>query len=115
MQVRKSLGASPQLVWANAADFPDVNQGRPVDDSVSEREREFLLPRYVLGYSSGENEILSLPFFKLRFVQFDEYRNSLQAQLTYPGHPETRLAYLDKRLQPKPSYCATCSFKTRLL
>ncbi|KEM52370.1 hypothetical protein AD47_5049, partial [Escherichia coli 6-319-05_S4_C3] len=36
-----------------------------------------LLPQYVLGYSSGENEILSLPFFKMRFVQFDEYYNAL--------------------------------------
>jgi restriction system-associated AAA family ATPase len=56
---------------------------------------DILLPQYVLGYSSGENEILSLPFFKLRFVQFDEYWNALTRQLSYPGHPETRLAYLD--------------------
>lgn len=54
-----------------------------------------LLPQYVLGYSSGENEILSLPFFKMRFIQFDEYYNALTQQLPYPGHPETRLAYLD--------------------
>lgn len=49
----------------------------------------------MLGYSSGENEILSLPFFKMRFVQFDEYWNALTGQVSYPGHPETRLAYLD--------------------
>jgi restriction system-associated AAA family ATPase len=56
---------------------------------------DMLLPQYVLGYSSGENEILSLPFFKMRFVQFDEYWNALTRQLPYPGHPDTRLAYLD--------------------
>ena len=56
---------------------------------------DILLPQYVLGYSSGENEILSLPFFKMRFVQFDEYWNALTRQLSYPGHPESRLAYLD--------------------
>lgn len=50
---------------------------------------------YVLGYSSGENEILSLPFFKMRFVQFDEYWNALSQQLPYAGRPETRLAFLD--------------------
>ncbi len=55
---------------------------------------DHLIPQ-VLGYSSGENQILSLPFFKMRFVQFDEYLNALTKQLSYPGHPETRLAYLD--------------------
>lgn len=55
---------------------------------------DHLIPQ-VLGYSSGENQILSLPFFKIRFVQFDEYWNALTRQLSYPGHPETRLAYLD--------------------
>ena len=54
-----------------------------------------LLPDYILGYSSGENEILSLPFFKMRFVQFDEYDQALKHQLPYPGRPESRLVYLD--------------------
>lgn len=54
-----------------------------------------LLPDYILGYSSGENEILSLPFFKMRFVQFDEYWQALKQQLPYPGRPESRLVYLD--------------------
>jgi len=54
-----------------------------------------LLPDYILGYSSGENEILSLPFFKMRFVQYDEYWQALKRQLPYPGRPESRLVYLD--------------------
>ncbi|NUY03537.1 restriction system-associated AAA family ATPase [Paraburkholderia sp. JPY169] len=93
--VRKALGESPQVMWTNSADFPGLSEGLSADDPVGERERDFLLPQQVLGYSSGENEILSLPFFKLRFVQFDEYWNSLEAQLQYPGRPETRLSYLD--------------------
>src|SRR5690606_34683175 len=56
---------------------------------------DLLAPEYVLGYSSRENEILSLPFFKMRFVQFDEYWAALARQLPYPGRPETRMAYLD--------------------
>lgn len=55
---------------------------------------DHLIPQ-VLGYSSGENEILSLPFFKMRFVQFDEYWNALVKQSRYSGQPETRLVYLD--------------------
>lgn len=54
-----------------------------------------LLPEFVLAYSSGENEILSLPFFKMRFIQFDEYWKALTRQEGYDGRPETRLAYLD--------------------
>lgn len=57
--------------------------------------RRALLPDYILGYSSGENEILSLPFFKMRFVQFDEYWQALKQQLNYPGSPESRMVYLD--------------------
>lgn len=54
-----------------------------------------LLPNYILGYSSGENEILSLPFIKMRFLQFDEYWQALKSQLPYPGRPESRFVYLD--------------------
>ena len=63
--------------------------------SIGQELRHKLLPDYILGYSSGENEILSLPFFKMRFVQFDEYWQALKQQLPYPGRPESRLVYLD--------------------
>ncbi|MEB4849817.1 restriction system-associated AAA family ATPase [Pseudomonas aeruginosa] len=90
--VIKERDKSPWLRWQN-------NEAFPVEgfafSRLSDEERDLLLPQYVLGYSSGENEILSLPFFKMRFIQFDEYWNALARQLPYPGHPETRLAYLD--------------------
>ena len=86
----KNPGETVRFQWENQSDFDtddyEIFKGGHAD---------ILLPQYVLGYSSGENEILSLPFFKLRFVQFDEYWNALTRQLSYPGHPETRLAYLD--------------------
>jgi restriction system-associated AAA family ATPase len=88
--VWKSPGESVRFQWENQSDF-DTD----VYEAFKGGHADILLPHYVLGYSSGENEILSLPFFKLRFVQFDEYWNSLTRQLSYPGHPETRLAYLD--------------------
>lgn len=90
--VIKEAGMSPWLRWENHEAFP--SEGFAFS-RLTDEERDFLLPRYVLGYSSGENEILSLPFFKMRFVQFDEYWNALTRQLSYPGHPEARLAYLD--------------------
>lgn len=90
VKIVKDLGRSPEINWLNQSEFEADSPG-----VISERERDFLLPQYVLGYSSGENEILSLPFFKMRFIQFDEYWNALKNQLSYPGRPETRLAYLD--------------------
>lgn len=88
--VRKNAGESVRILWENQGDF-----GTDVYEAFRGGHADILLPQYVLGYSSGENEILSLPFFKMRFVQFDEYWNALTRQLSYPGHPETRLAYLD--------------------
>lgn len=88
--VRKNAGESVRLLWENRGDF-----STDVVEAFKGGHADILLPQYVLGYSSGENEILSLPFFKMRFVQFDEYWNALTRQLSYPGHPESRLAYLD--------------------
>jgi restriction system-associated AAA family ATPase len=88
--VWKKPGESVRFQWENQGEFDtdayEIFKGGHGD---------ILLPQYVLGYSSGENEILSLPFFKMRFVQFDEYWNALSQQLPYPGRPETRLAFLD--------------------
>lgn len=88
--LRKQAGGRITFYWE---DWPTFNTDIYRDPGVD--QLDLLTPQYVLGYSSGENEILSLPFFKLRFVQFDEYWNALTRQLPYPGHPETRLAYLD--------------------
>lgn len=88
--VRKNKGEPVRILWENQSEF-----NTDVMEEFKGGHSDILLPDYVLGYSSGENEILSLPFFKMRFVEFDEYHNALKQQLPYPGHPETRLAYLD--------------------
>lgn len=90
--VVKEPDKSPRLYWENNEVFSVEGF---VSNRLSDEERDMLLPQYVLGYSSGENEILSLPFFKMRFIQFDEYWNALTRKLPYPGRPDTRLAYLD--------------------
>ena len=46
-------------------------------------------------YSSGQNEILSLPFFKMRFIHYDEYIDSIKNQTGYSTQPEGRLVFLD--------------------
>jgi restriction system-associated AAA family ATPase len=90
VKINKKCGESIEIKWENQNEF-SLN----TDNASESAYLDIILPEYILGYSSGENEILSLPFFKMRFVEFDEYHNALKQQLPYPGHPETRLAYLD--------------------
>lgn len=47
---------------------------------VLEIQDKIYLPDHIIGYSSGENEILSLPFIKSRLIRLDEY-----AQYTKQG------------------------------
>ncbi|WP_348797886.1 restriction system-associated AAA family ATPase [Flavobacterium adhaerens] len=53
------------------------------------------LPQIVIGYSSGENEILSLPFLKTRLIHFDNYRQSLISDEKYDKKSLTSLVYID--------------------
>ncbi len=89
IKIVKYIGVKPQWYLLN----PDIEaeQELTIGRSIGRQ----LLPDYLVGYSSGENEILSLPFFKMRFIQFDEYWQALKRQLPYPQQPDSRLIYLD--------------------
>ena len=52
------------------------------------------LPDLIVGYSSGENEILSIPFLKTRLLHFDEYRVALEKGTKYE-EPESSLLFID--------------------
>ena len=110
VRIIKKINSSPNIDWLNYEQFNIENFTK-----VSDREREFLLPQYILGYSSGENEILSLPFFKMRFIQFDEYWDALQAQLPYSGRPETRLAYIDNSFSQAILLCNLLFYDNEIL
>ncbi len=79
-------------ITKNVGERPIIKVGDWQVDSF--RIRDYL-PSLIVGYSSGENEILSLPFFKMRFIHIDEYLNVLSRQLTY-ARPEGRMIYVDK-------------------
>ncbi len=57
-------------------------------------EMKNYLPEHIIGYSSGENEILSLPFLKMRMIQYDEYLDYLTKDIAYTT-AESRMVYLD--------------------
>ncbi|MGZ8172611.1 restriction system-associated AAA family ATPase [Methylobacter sp.] len=88
IKIVKTPESGAQMFWLN---HPGFVEGNP----LSRTDAWELLPNFVLGYSSGENEILSLPFFKMRFIQLDEYLDKLKKDLPYEGRPESRQIYLD--------------------
>lgn len=88
--IEKSINSAPTIYIYNKEN--DIKE--KVEEAIKKKE---LLPKYIIGYSSGENEILSLPFYKMRFVHFDEYKEKLTKELPYTGSPEGRLIYLDNQ------------------
>ena len=89
VKIVKEHGQGPRFYICNRA---DVDPDTPLEG----REIKLILPSYVIGYSSGENEILSLPFFKMRFIHFDEYMDAIRNGTQYSGTPEGRLVFLDQ-------------------
>lgn len=91
IQIRKEAGESPVFYQTNIETGEEIIlSGKP--------EIKQILPDFILAYSSGENEIVSLPFYKMRFIHFDEYRNILIRDDFYGQVPEGRLVYLDEHL-----------------
>lgn len=97
--VKSQQGKSgAKLFWLNNAEYG-------IEKPLSRTMSKALLPHFVLGYSSGENEILSLPFFKIRFIQLDEYFDSLRREMPYPGTPESRHTFLDSNFSQAILLC----------
>lgn len=88
IKIVKSEDDSPKIEWINQADFFEPRE-------LSQKEKKSLLPEYVIGYASGDNEILSLPFFKSRFLQYDAYVNTVKNQQFEDPSPESSLVFLD--------------------
>lgn len=93
--IKKERGKIPQIKIKALDQFDE-----PEFIDISGSIRTYL-PELVIGYSSGENEILSLPFIKSRLLQLDEYmynlRNRKKYKLDYnlEVKPESSLVYMD--------------------
>lgn len=98
--IRKEIRQRPEIHWLNRAIYE-----KDASTLLSRTEVKDYLPKYVLGYSSGHNEILSLPFFKMRFIHFDEYRDHLIKDVPYDGKPEGRMVYLDDQFSQAILIC----------
>lgn len=56
------------------------------------------LPAHIIAYSSGENEILSLPFIKSRLVHLDEFKQATKDNYSKYEEPENSLIYIDNNM-----------------
>lgn len=89
--ISKKINEPPKFLWLNREEIEKNDE-----QELSRIDVKRFLPDYVVGYSSGENEILSLPFFKMRFIHYDEYEDALRNETGY-SQPEGRLVYLDNQ------------------
>ena len=66
-----------------------------LDKKELQDQKRGILPENIIGYSSGQNEILSLPFYKMRLIQYDEYVDRYLAIGSHIDTHESRMIYLD--------------------
>jgi restriction system-associated AAA family ATPase len=97
--IRKEEGKDPKM-FIQSFPFDESTEKREVSlvppkarDSAA--EGKVYLPAHIIGYSSGENEILSLPFIKSRLIHLDEYRQASRDNYNKFVEPENSLIYID--------------------
>jgi restriction system-associated AAA family ATPase len=101
--IKKEKDKAP-LMWRQIYPFTKEQELIPVslEPKADLREpqaaegKEYL-PQIIVGYSSGENEILSLPFRKSRLINFDKYREDYIKGYKYE-EPENSLIYIDAEM-----------------
>ena len=90
IKITKKVKERPLIEWLNEMELRTPQE-------LTQLETKSLLPEYVVGYASGNNETLSIPFHKSRILQYDEYLSNLEAQEFISPAPESSLVYLDER------------------
>lgn len=95
--ITKDFGQEPKM---KIKPYPFDDETKPSDVLFEVGERtsaptKIFLPDHVVGYSSGENELLSLPFIKSRFLQLDEYKEAAKSEVREYNEPENSLIYID--------------------
>ena len=88
IHITKKAQERPKINWVNQEAFRKVKE-------LSRAESKALLPEFVVGYASGLNQTLSLPFFKSRFLQYDAYLENLKTGEYVAPRPESSLVFLD--------------------
>ena len=100
--ISKKEGEEPQM-FIQSYPFADSVEKRkvsliPPKHLQGSAEGKTYLPAHVIGYSSGENEILSLPFIKSRLIHLDEYKQATRDDYNSYDEPENSLIYIDNNM-----------------
>jgi len=90
VKITKQIGKRPVVEWLNEEKYR-------TPEPLARAAIKSLLPAYIVGYASGNNETLSVPFLKSRLLQYDEYLNNLETRTFSNLTPESSLVYLDER------------------
>lgn len=102
VKIVKEEGKEPQM-FIEPFPFDDSAERRevsliPSKSKESAAEGKTYLPAHVIGYSSGENEILSLPFIKSRLIHLDEYLQAVRDNYNNYQEAENSLIYIDNNM-----------------
>ena len=107
--IRKEEGKEPKM-FIQTFPFDESTEKREVSlvppkarDSAA--EGKVYLPAHIIGYSSGENEILSLPFIKSRLIHLDEYRQAARDNYSSFEESENSLNYIDNNMSQAVLLC----------
>ena len=107
--IRKEEGKEPKM-FIQSFPFEESTEKREVSlvppkarDSAA--EGKVYLPAHIIGYSSGENEILSLPFIKSRLIHLDEYRQAARDNYSSFEESENSLIYIDNNMSQAVLLC----------
>lgn len=98
VSIYKQINQAPTM---EIAEYPfDGASSTQIIPIIADKEKKIpagakiYLPDLIIGYSSGENEVLSIPFLKTRLLHFDEYVEDLKRNIKY-NEPESNLLYID--------------------
>jgi restriction system-associated AAA family ATPase len=103
--IQKELGKPPRLFrqlnplsGTNKAEEESINPPKQKRNQEAEpAPAKLYLPDIIVGYSSGENEILSIPFRKSRLINFDKYKQDSYDNRPFE-EPENSLIYIDAEM-----------------
>lgn len=104
--IEKNISEQPKMYYQL---YPFTEERIPIT-IVAEKNSsipapgKIYLPDLIIGYSSGENETLSIPFLKSRLLQYDEYIDALLNKKKY-DEPESNLLYIDYEMSQAVLLC----------
>jgi restriction system-associated AAA family ATPase len=100
IRITKEVGSPPKM-WQRFVrpDKEGVEKEMEIVAKSNEKSAEGkgFLPELVVGYSSGENEILSIPFLKSRLIRLDEHAQLASQGGTWKESAHS-LAYIDAEM-----------------